>query len=183
MNFTSTPLNTVTIANYNTWTSSRLIKKSPSEFGYLLYFLCVSLVWISSIDNINTNIYHSLCLLCWVWNCCCSYYPRWISICLSLHHPKVTLDKFLKRVADRSWVLYRSLSIHDMLIQRKLLSLLSRNLSASLVSFVSYQADLHIHISFLPYVLQPIAHVLERRALSDVEHNDRSIHLSIIARS
>ena len=136
-----------------------------------------------SIGNINMNIYHFLGPLCWVWNCCCSHFPHSIKICLSLHTTKLTLNELLKRVADRSWVLYRSFRIHDVLIQRKLLSLLGRNLPASLVSFVSYQADLHIHISLLPYVLQPVAYVFERRAFSDIEHNDCPIHPSIVARS
>ena len=133
--------------------------------------------------NINKNTYHFTYPLYWVWNLLDFCYQRSKANGLFLILAKFTHNEFLESVADWSSVFDACLSVNNIFSECELLSLLRRDFSPTLVCFMSNQANLDIYIALFSNVLQPVTHMLEGRALSDIIYDDSSIHATIIAKS
>lgn len=134
----------------------------------------------TSYININKNTYHSTFQPYWVWNLPDLSYLRSTMSDLFLNLGKFTRNEFLKSVTNWSRVFSGRLSVHDMFSKSKLLSLLHRNLSTTLVCLMSKQANLDIYVSLFPYILQPITYMLKSSTLCHIVDDYSPIHASIV---
>lgn len=68
-----------------------------------------------------------------------------------------------------------------MFTQGELLRLVDEHFPSALVCFMPDQTNLHVYVSLLSDILQPVAYVLEWAAFGDVVDDDGSIHFSVVA--